>query len=744
MGANQGVSGIFAGVIGRELDREIRVLVVDDVSTNRAALSSLLAGDNVIIDEAENGAQALANVISNDYDLVILDVVMPDLDGLSVLERIRNSYSESDLPVLILTVKDEIADIIRGLQLGANDYVTRPIDFSVLVERIRRLVQYKLKHDAIRVSQVDLTSQIEESKNELIETNRALRAQVAEREFAEVRARENEAKYRALYDDMPAICLTIDDKEQIVSANKYCESSLGLTSDAVVGARFFDLFRPEDYDTVNSAIKKARTGKSTIAHWDGVLIGNNENMIHARCSSRIVSSKSGDFLHVVCADKSRTKFLEQEITRLRSHDVQTGLVNREELERHISRALNDSEVHGKNYVLCYVDIGAIRSIQETYGFSVTNEVIAQISALISGLLRKDDAFARIDTERFALIFADCDIASANILAKRMRNSINEHTFSSKKSSFYISCNVGLTAITKQIGDVFDIMSAADSAVSAASKNDRVVTHDTEIKIREKDLSEYELVTKLKGAADNGRFHLYAQALAPITKELKAPNFFATNKYDLMYLIDPRVVIDENTQLDGQKYRRLIEKYSINEHFDQAALSRIFNWLVSHRPICGKWKHILIYISPKPELVDWIAAELSRLNLEPSWFCFMLNASTKSIENISRCCTRIKEMGALVGVDPFSDICSQLIELRSKIIDFIVLDQATIQNIDNADLDFVTAEYTNRLAKTVATHTIAPAVDHRFIFEKLLKTQVDFGFGLFFHEPRPIDVVYVGS
>lgn len=96
------------------------VLVVDDVPTNRSVLKSLLVKPDCEVFEAEDGEQALEIVESSQLDLVVLDVVMPGMNGIDVLGHIRERFSSSELPVLMLTVKDDIDEVVRALELGAN------------------------------------------------------------------------------------------------------------------------------------------------------------------------------------------------------------------------------------------------------------------------------------------------------------------------------------------------------------------------------------------------------------------------------------------------------------------------------------------------------------------------------------------------------------------------------------------------------------------------------------------------
>ncbi|HEY0007332.1 MAG TPA: SpoIIE family protein phosphatase [Tepidisphaeraceae bacterium] len=113
------------------------ILVVDDVEANRDALARRLQRRGYTVATASDGPRALAMIEEQVFDAVLLDVMMPGMSGLEVLERVRRTKSPADLPIIMATAKDESADIVGALKLGANDYITKPIDFPVALARVQ-------------------------------------------------------------------------------------------------------------------------------------------------------------------------------------------------------------------------------------------------------------------------------------------------------------------------------------------------------------------------------------------------------------------------------------------------------------------------------------------------------------------------------------------------------------------------------------------------------------------------------
>ena len=159
-----------------------RLLIVDDISDNRAILTRRLQTRGFDVVEADNGFKALALIESDSFDVVLLDIMMPGIDGLETLRRIRAQRSSATLPVIMVTARAESSDVVHALEAGANDYITKPVDFAVALAR--------------------LNAQISRKKAEklLVEANRRLRAEIADRKESEARSH-----YLAYHDSLTGL-----------------------------------------------------------------------------------------------------------------------------------------------------------------------------------------------------------------------------------------------------------------------------------------------------------------------------------------------------------------------------------------------------------------------------------------------------------------------------------------------------------------------------------------------------------
>jgi len=152
-----------------------RILAVDDVSSNLEILQVRLEAQGYEVITAADGEQALAQIHEHEPDLVLLDIMMPKIDGITVLKRLKQDASTKFLPVILVTAKADTSDIVVGLEAGADDYLTKPFEQAALVARVRSLLRLKELHDTVQSQATTLKAQTEQ----LSEWNRLLEERVA-------------------------------------------------------------------------------------------------------------------------------------------------------------------------------------------------------------------------------------------------------------------------------------------------------------------------------------------------------------------------------------------------------------------------------------------------------------------------------------------------------------------------------------------------------------------------------------
>src|SRR5215831_2232294 len=152
-----------------------RILVVDDVADNVEILRTRLSALGYEVIEATDGELALAKVAESVPDLVLLDIMMPKIDGLEVVRRMKADKNLPFIPVILVTAKASPKDVVAGLDAGGDDYLTKPIDHGALVARVRAMLRIKAMHDQIQELNASLEAKVKEQVEELERVGRLRR-----------------------------------------------------------------------------------------------------------------------------------------------------------------------------------------------------------------------------------------------------------------------------------------------------------------------------------------------------------------------------------------------------------------------------------------------------------------------------------------------------------------------------------------------------------------------------------------
>ena len=196
------------------------LLIVDDIADNRTILTRRFQRRGFEIIEAQSGPEALALIGQHDFDTVMLDVMMPEMDGEEVLRRIRQMRTATQLPVIMVTARSQSEDVVTALALGANDYVTKPVDFAVALARVtsqvdRKRAQEEVVRAAERLQQLnrELESRVRERTASLVAANERLEHEIAQRERSQA---QNE--YLARHDSLTGLANRLLFREELSRA----------------------------------------------------------------------------------------------------------------------------------------------------------------------------------------------------------------------------------------------------------------------------------------------------------------------------------------------------------------------------------------------------------------------------------------------------------------------------------------------------------------------------------------------
>ncbi len=197
-----------------------KLLIVDDIADNRAVLTRRFQRQGFKIVEADCGPEALRLVDEQSFDCVLLDVMMPHMDGTEVLRQIRGKFSASLLPVIMVTAKSQPEDVIEALKFGANDYVTKPVDFSIALARVKsqidRRYEFLETNESLLKTKTTLEHRVSERSFKLLQANTAMQEEISRRI-----ASEGKLSYLARHDTLTGLANRFTFDENLKSAKQF-------------------------------------------------------------------------------------------------------------------------------------------------------------------------------------------------------------------------------------------------------------------------------------------------------------------------------------------------------------------------------------------------------------------------------------------------------------------------------------------------------------------------------------------
>ncbi len=446
-----------------------RVLVVDDIELNVKVLKAKLTAEYFDVSSAMSGEEALELIERQPPDIVLLDVMMPGLDGIEVCRRIRANPNTAQLPVVMVTALSEPVDRVRGLEAGADDFLTKPIDDVALLARVRTLVRLKTMEDEWRLreetsNQLGLTS--DETRNYSSDLNGA-QVLVIEDDPRDARIIEetlsDRCSVRIEADGERAVSLAHQEEFDFVIVSLMHRTSDGLRLCSQLrtteNTRQMSLLALVPEDETESLAKAFEIGVN-----DYLVKPINRNELHARTETQIRRK--------FYQDRLRENYQERIVMAVT--DTLTGLHNRRYLLSHLENLVRRAADGGKPVSVLMIDIDHFKRINDTYGHQIGDEVMIESARRMRLNVRGVDLAVRYGGEEFVVVMPDTELSVANIVAERLTQNFAGEPFkiSDKVGEITVTVSAGV-AVTLGAGDTAEkILHRADEALYSAKREGR--------------------------------------------------------------------------------------------------------------------------------------------------------------------------------------------------------------------------------------------------------------------------------
>ena len=269
------------------------ILVVDDDATVCRTIATFLKSRNYQVTTLQDGNEAIKLLNRKKFDLVFLDLMMPETPGLKVLKSIREKFSPLQLPVIMLTVSEDVTDIVVSFESGANDYIIKPGTLPVMIARIETQLSLKTMNDALCDHKKDLEREIinKEVAYEITKAN--LETEMDTRIETEKALHISEKKFEDLYNNTPAVYMRLDAKGHILSVNRFGAYLLGYERSELVKQSVIDLYHREDRNLARQYIRETIDDPKRLHRWDLRKQAKNGDILMMRETVRLLEEVGG-------------------------------------------------------------------------------------------------------------------------------------------------------------------------------------------------------------------------------------------------------------------------------------------------------------------------------------------------------------------------------------------------------------------------------------------------------------------
>ncbi|ACB94855.1 PleD family two-component system response regulator [Beijerinckia indica] len=446
-----------------------RILVVDDNPLNLKLLEARLTAEYFTVTTATNGFDALAICEAGGCDIVLLDVMMPGLDGFNVCRHIKQSPNTMHISVVIVTSLDQTADRLAGLEAGADDFLNKPIDEIALIARVRSLARLHLVLDELRrrtqnlaaIGLADLDGLSRMSKGHVL--------------LVEDRVSTIERVQAALEDLYPLEI--VSDPGLVLSRGEnnppdLCIISLGLAD--YDGLRLCSQLRTGER-TRNSMLLALVEREDRQRLLTALDLGVNDYLIRPFDNHELIARTRTQMLRKRYVDRLRNTV--QVSMDMALIDPLTGLHNRRFLEAQLHRLQQEHGTASTVFSLMVLDIDHFKAINDRHGHDAGDQILKYFAARVKQVVRAGDWPCRIGGEEFVVLMPGAGLDFAKQIAERVRYAIEKDGFvlSGTRERIPVTVSIGLAEAVQQGSgaEPFEaLFRRADRALYRAKKNGR--------------------------------------------------------------------------------------------------------------------------------------------------------------------------------------------------------------------------------------------------------------------------------
>jgi two-component system cell cycle response regulator len=431
-----------------------RILVVDAAESNAKLLEALLLREYYEVVTANKGAEAIEICLGGQIDVIILDVLMSDMDGFDVCRRLKDDPRTTNIPVVILTALDSSEDKIKGLEAGADDFLSKPAQDLQLLSRVKSLARLKMVSDEL----FQRTGTVADTEVEALLVNKLSGRFGGGEDAARILVvDENElaaARLRLILGEDYFVDVAHDANAALIKAIENDYDSIVISAD-------FTYYDPLRLCSQIRTIERTRLVPIIL------IVNEDEGALVVRALELGVND-------YVMRPLEKLELYARTIT-MAVTDSLTGLHNRRYLDTHMPVLLSRATGRERPLSVIMIDFDHFKRVNDKYGHDGGDDVLREFAARLRKKIRGMDVMCRYGGEEFAIVLPDTDLTAATAVAERIREAVAEAPFLiiGGKHKINMTISIGIAGLRLMGGDTAEALFArTDAALYEAKKTGR--------------------------------------------------------------------------------------------------------------------------------------------------------------------------------------------------------------------------------------------------------------------------------
>ncbi|MFC1334764.1 MAG: EAL domain-containing protein [gamma proteobacterium symbiont of Clathrolucina costata] len=689
-----------------------RILIADDEPRARASLKEILRFTGYETTLAECGSEAIDLLNSASFDLILLDLNMPDLHGHKVMEHIDSYRLNCD--IIVVSGETTFDHATMALRKGAQDFLRKPYAPDELLRSVANVLE----------------------RRQLKATNQSI----------QLRLQESESLHKFIVNNSPDMIYLLDHEGRFAFINERVKSLLGYDQKEIIGEHFSKLIHTEDIERAHFTFNERRAGERATRSAELKLSSKNNNgsrffdsgTVPVELSSIGIYTTNDDktksFIgtYGVARDISERKQAEELIKYQLYHDLLTNLPNRSLFRDRLNMAMAQSKRSGKKLAIMYLDMDRFKIINDSLGHYVGDELLKMVGQRLRSELREADTLARVGGDEFNLLVPEInDIQDARNLAEKILR-LTLEPFIIKNEEIFISFSIGIS-IYPSDGDTKDsLIKHADIAmykVKNAGKNGYAFYSE---KMKAHFSQSLDIENGLRKAISTNELCLYYQ-----------PQFDINNGYMKGVEALVRWKYPEKGTIQPNEFISVAEESGLiiplGEWVLRRACTDIKRWMEQEGISLQLSVNISMQQLEMDQFVNKALKIIKRHQLPKDTLELEIteHAIMQDMEKAIDALTKLSHKGIRIAIDDFGTGYSSLGYLQNLPINTLKIDRSFVQGIktseDNSIIDAIIA-----MAKGLNLNLIAEGVENQTQIDHLSRAGCGLAQGFFYSHPVPED------